>query len=304
MDELAGRPTGGTTEELASQFEEHRPHLRAVARRMLGSAAAADDAVQETWLRLSRTDPGAIGDLRAWLTTVLARICLNALRTRSRRGEEPLAEHLPDPVVEPAADPERAAVLADLVGLALLVVLDTLTPAERLSFVLHDMFGFRFSEIAPLLGRSLPATRQLASRARRRVRDTTRPPEADLSRQRAAVDAFLAAARGGDFDALVGVLHPDVLLRADAGPGPVVAVLGAAAVAGQALRFADPAQRRVPVLVDGRAGLLTVVGGAPVSVMGFTVARDRIVAIDLLADPARLGRLDLAAVLAASPDPT
>lgn len=281
--------------ELADRFEEHRPYLRAVAHRMLGSAAAAEDAVQETWLRLSRTDPQGIEDLRAWLTTVLARICLNALRTRSRRGEEPLPAHLPDPVVEPA-DPEREAVLADSVGLALLVVLDTLTPAERLSFVLHDVFGFPYEEIAPLLGRSLPATRQLASRARRRVRDTSRAPEVDPSRQRAAVDAFLAAARAGDFDALVGVLHPDVLLRADTGPGPLVAVRGAAAVAGQALRFADPVQRQVPVLADGRPGLVTVRAGTPVSVMSFTVDRDRIVAIDLLADPSRLARLDLDAM--------
>lgn len=291
MDDQASRPTGGTTEELAGRFEEHRPHLRAVAGRMLGSTAAADDAVQETWLRLSRTDPGPIEDLRAWLTTVLARICLNALRTRSRRGEEPLPEHLPDPVVEPA-DPEREAVLADSVGLAMLVVLDTLTPAERLSFVLHDMFGFRYEEIAPLLGRSLPATRQLASRARRRVRDTTRPPDPDLARQRQAVDAFQAAARGGDFDALVGVLHPDVLLRADTGP-QVVVVRGAAEVAGRALLFSRPDQRTVPVLVDGRAGLLTVRAGVAVSVLAFTVARGRIVAMDLLADPSRLDHLDL-----------
>lgn len=292
MDELASRPTGETTEELAERFEEHRAHLRAVGHRMLGSSAAADDAVQETWLRLSRTDAGPIEDLRAWLTTVLARICLNALRTRSRRGEEPLPAHLPDPVVEPA-DPEREAVLADSVGLAMLVVLDTLTPAERLSFVLHDMFGFRYEEIAPLLGRSLPAARQLASRARRRVRDTTRPPDPDLARQREAVDAFLAAARGGDFDALVGVLHPDVLLRADTGPGPLTEVRGAAEVAGRALLFSRPDQRTVPVLVDGRPGLLTVRAGIPVSVMGFAVSRGRIVALDLLTDRTRLDHLDL-----------
>jgi RNA polymerase sigma factor (sigma-70 family) len=297
MDELASQLTGETTKKLAERFEEHRPHLHGIARRMLGPAA--DDAVQETWLRLSRTDPRQIEDLRAWLTTVLARVCLNALRARSRRGEQPLEAHRPDPVVGPA-DPEPEAVLADSVGLALQVVLDTLTPAERLAFVLHDVFGFRFEEIAPLLGRSLPATRQLASRGRRRVRDTTRPPGADRSRQREAVDAFLAAARDGDFDRLVGVLHPDVLLRADTGPGPVLAVRGAAAVAGRALMFSDPTQRTVPALVDGRAGLVTERSGTAVSVLSFTVAGGRVVAIDLLADPDRLARLDLRAVLAAS----
>ncbi|KJK55418.1 sigma-70 family RNA polymerase sigma factor [Saccharothrix sp. ST-888] len=282
-------------EFLAEQFEAHRSHLRAVAYRMLGSLSEADDAVQETWLRLDRSDSSGVENMGGWLTTVVGRVCLNMLRSRTSRREDPLGVHVPDPVVGPAAGmgPEQQALLADSVGLALLVVLDTLAPAERLAFVLHDMFAVPFDEIAPIVGRTPAATRQLASRARRRVQGTP-APDADLARQREVVDAFLAAARGGDFEALVAVLDPDVVLRADAGalrPGAVVR--GAQAVAGGAITFAHLAQAARPALVNGAAGVVAVSEGRPVSVAAFTIARGKVVALDILTDPERLARLDL-----------
>jgi RNA polymerase sigma factor (sigma-70 family) len=283
---------------VAERFEEHRAHLRAVAYRMLGSIAEADDAVQEAWLRLSRSDARGVENLRGWLTTVVARVCLSMLHSRTSRREEPLDVRLPDPIVSPEdeVDPEQEALLADAVGLALLVILETLTPAERLAFVLHDMFQVPFEEIALMVGRSPAAARQLASRARRRVRGAAPAPDADLARQREAVDAFLAAARGGDFDALVAVLDPEVVLRADRGaiPGASRVVRGARDVAEGALAFAELARFARPALVNGAAGLVVAPHGQPFSVMGFTVSRGRIVEIDILADPARLRRLDLA----------
>src|SRR5512132_4159664 len=246
---------------LAQQFEEHRTHLRAVAYKMLGSLSEADDAVQEGWLRLSRSDTSEVENLRAWLTTVVARVCLNVLRSRRTRDEVPLDVHVPDPIVSAAdgTQPEHEALLADSVGLALLVVLQTLTPAERLAFVLHDMFAVPFDDIAPILDRSPAAARQLASRARRRVQDAAPAPDTDVARQRSVVDAFLAAAREGDFDALVAVLHPDVLLRVDSGPLPLGAsreVRGAAAVVEHAVRFARLAAFARPALVNGAAGFV------------------------------------------------
>jgi RNA polymerase sigma factor (sigma-70 family) len=284
-------------EWLAERWQAHAPHLRAVAYRMLGSLSEADDAVQEAWLRLSRTDTSGIGNLGGWLTTVVARVCLDMLRARGSRREEPLEAHLPDPIIsrEDAVDPEQQALLAEGVGLALLVVLQTLAPAERLAFVLHDMFGVPFEEIAPILDRSPTAARQLASRARRRVRGSAPAPDADLASQRAVVDAFLAAARDGDFEALVEMLDPDVVLRADSGAmrGASVQFRGAAAVAEQALSFSWLAQYARPALVNGTAGLVVATRERPYSVMGFTVRGGRIVEIDILADPARLGQLDL-----------
>jgi RNA polymerase sigma factor (sigma-70 family) len=282
-------------EWLAQGFEANRTHLRAVAYRMLGSLAEADDAVQEAWLRLSRSGGAGIENLGGWLTTVVARVSLDLLRARSSRREEPLAPHLPDPVVsrQDAADPEHQALVADGVGLALLVVLDTLTPAERLAFVLHDTFGMPFEEIAPVLDRSPAAARQLASRARRRVREAAAVPDADLTRQRVVVDAFLAAARDGDFDALLAVLDPDVVLRAEHAGGST-AVRGGRAVAGAALGFAWLARSARPALVNGAAGVVAAPRGRPFSVLGFTVSGGRIVEIDILADPERLRRLDLA----------
>ncbi len=286
---------------LADRFEAHRGRLKAVAYRMLGSLSEAEDAVQEAWLRLSRSDTGAVENLGGWLTTVVGRVCLDMLRSRTSRREEPAGTHLPDPVVSHAdgIDPEQEALVADSVGLALLVVLQSLGPAERLAFVLHDMFGVPFEEIAPIVGRTSAATRQLASRARRRVQGTAPAPQADPVRQRQVVDAFLAAARGGDFDALVAVLAPDVVLRADTGAvteGGLRVVRGAAAVAGQALafqRFAS-AYTAQPALVNGVAGIVSTANGQPMSVLSFTIAEDRITAIDILADPDRLRRLDLA----------
>jgi len=274
---------------LAERFEEQRSHLHAVAYRMLGSSVEASDAVQETWLRLSRSDTSGIENLAGWLTTVVARVCLDMLRSRHARREDPLDVHVPDPIVtrEDAMDPEQEVLLSDAVGLALLVVLDTLAPAERLAFVLHDMFGVPFEEIAPIVGRSATAARQLASRARRRVRGAA-VPDADRTRQREVVDAFFAAARGGDFEALVSLLDPDVVLRSD-----IRVARGAAAVAGSALMFADPARRLHPVLVNGAAGVVITADGRPVSVMGFTVTGGKIVEIEALADPERLARLDL-----------
>ena len=283
-------------DRLAGRFEAHRPHLRAVAYRMLGSLSEADDAVQEAWLRLSRTDAGAVGNLGGWLTTVVARLCLDMLRARTARREEPLGPHLPDPVVDPEGglDPEHQALVAEGVGLALLVVLETLTPAERLAFVLHDTFAVPFEEVAAILERSPAAARQLASRARRRVRQAAPVADADRTGPRVVVDAFLAAARDGDFDALLGVLDPDVVVRADQGPVPAGAsrvVRGARAAASQALAFAGRARLARPALVNGGAGLVVAANGRTLSVMGFTVARGRIVEIDILTDPERLRRL-------------
>jgi RNA polymerase sigma-70 factor (ECF subfamily) len=293
------------SEWLADRFEEHRAHLRAVAYRMLGSLTDADDAVQDTWLRLSRSGAGEVENLGGWLTTIVARVCLNMLRSRNLRREESLAVHVPDPLVSPDGElqPETEAVLADSVGLALLVVLDTLTPAERLAFVLHDMFELPFEEIAPMVGRTPAAARQLASRARRRVKGAAvRAPDPDLARQRDVVDAFFSAARGGDFDALVAVLDPDVVLRLDAGarrPAASMAIHGAAAVARQALTGLASGLSAVdlrPALVNGAAGLVVTRHGRPVSVMGFTVADGKIVEIDTIADPERVRRI-AAAVL-------
>ncbi len=283
---------------LAERFEEHRSHLRAVAYRMLGSLSEADDAVQEAWLRLSRADAGAIENLGGWLTTVVARVSVDVLRRRASRREEPLGAHLPEPIVDPVdgTDPEYEALLGDSVGLALLVVLDTLTPAERLAFVLHDMFAVPFDTIASMIDRSPEATRQLASRARRRVRGAAPPPDPDLETQWRVVDAFIAAARSGDFDALVAVLDPDVVLRADWGEaarGASVEVHGAAEVARRATIWArvDLTMRRA--LVNGAAGMVVLRNGKPFTVVGIAVRGGRVVEMDFLADPERLARLDL-----------
>jgi RNA polymerase sigma factor (sigma-70 family) len=289
---------------LAERFQAHRPHLRAVAYRMLGSLTEADDAVQGAWLRLnrSRTDASEIHNLGGWLTTLVARECLDMLRARTSRHEEPLGVHLPEPVVshQDGGDPEQQALLAEGVGLALLVVLDTLAPAERLAFVLHDMFAVPFEEIGPIVGRSATAAKMLASRARRRVQGANTVPDADLARQREVVDAFFAAARDGDFEALLAVLDPDVVVRADAGAVPAGAsrvVRGAAAVAEQALTtggFSRLARMAQPALVNGAAGVVFAAGGRPFAVVGFTVRQGRIAEIDILADPERLSRLELA----------
>ena len=281
---------------LARRFDAERGRLRAVAYRMLGSLADAEDAVQEAWVRLARTDAAAIDNLGGWLTTVVGRVCLDMLRARAARPEDS-AGSLPDPVVTygDVPDPETEALLADSVGLALLVVLDTLTPAERLAFVLHDTFGVPFDEIGRTLGRSTDAAKMLASRARRRVRGATPadPAHVDPARQRAVVDAFLAAARGGDVAALLAVLDPDVVLRADTAGGPVLAT-GAQEVAGRAATFARLAAHVRPVLVNGLPGVLAATAdGEPMSVMAFTVAGDRIVEIDSIADPRRLAALNL-----------
>jgi RNA polymerase sigma factor (sigma-70 family) len=279
---------------LAQRFEDHRAHLRAVAYRMLGSAGEADDAVQEAWLRLSRADTSDVANLGGWLTTVVARVCLNMLQSRKSRREEPIGDRLAEPAAgrQDGVDPEDEALLAEGVGLALLVVLDTLTPAERLAFVLHDLFDVPFEEVAAVVGRSPAAARQLASRARRRVQGSA-PPDADLARQRAVVDAFLAASRGGDFDALLAVLDPEVVLRADpaaARMGVAGEVRGAAAVA---QTFAGRARAARPALVDGAAAAVWAPGGRPRVVVGFTIAEGRIVGIELLADPERLRQLDV-----------
>jgi RNA polymerase sigma-70 factor, ECF subfamily len=286
---------------LTDQFEANRTHLRAVAYRMLGSVSEADDAVQEAWLRLSRTDTSDVENLRAWLTTVVARVSLDMLRSRKSRREEPLGPRVPEPIVsrEDEADPEHEALLADSVGLALLVVLETLSPAERLAFVLHDMFAVPFDEIAPLVERTPAATRQLASRARRRVQGAAPVPDSSVADQRQIVDAFLAAARGGDFEALLEVLDPEVVLRVDRGALPAGAkgeFRGAPAVLAQVANFAQLARFARPALVNGTAGFVVAPRGRPVAVAGFTVAHGRIVEIDLLADPARLGELDLTAL--------
>ena len=283
---------------LAERFEEHRPRLRSVAYRMLGSVAEADDAVQEAWLRLSRTGDDSIENLGGWLTTVVSRISLNVLRSRDTRREQPLTGRFPEPIIDPAdgTDPEHEALLADSVGVALLVVLETLTPPERLAFVLHDMFGVPFDEIARVVDRSPDAARQLASRARRRVRAGSTEPDASLDAQREVVDAFVAASREGDFARLVAVLDPDMVLRADFGPDapiPFREVHGAEAVAGQAEMYSRIGLEMHPVLVNGAPGFVAMRDGERFSVGGFTIANGRIVAMDILADPARLSRLDL-----------
>ena len=270
------------------EFERNRRHLEAVAYRMLGSRSEAEDAVQEAWLRLSRSDTEAVENLAGWLTTVVARVSLDMLRSRRARREDYVA--LPEPIVTIEDGPADEAVLADSVGLALLVVLDTLTPAERLAFVLHDMFGVTFDEIAAILDRSEAATRQLASRARRRVRGATPRTDPDLREQRRVVDAFLAAARAGDFEGLIQVLDPDVVFRADRGPrGARMPITGAAEVADTILargaRFAPHAR---PAIVNGNAGVIVVPGKKPIAVVSFSVADGRIVEIDLVADPAKL----------------
>ena len=282
---------------LARRFEAARGHLRAVAHQMLGSLAEAEDAVQEAWLRMSRADVSGVENLTGWLTTVVGRICLDVLRARRARREEPLEWHLPDPVIVAVdgTDPERETVLADSVGLALLIVMDALAPAERVAFVLHDLFGVPFAEIATILGRTPAATKMLASRARRRVHADAVLPDADMARQREVVDAFLAASRAGDFDALVALLDPDVVLRADVGAGQMgisALVRGAATVAGRALLFARAASGLgYPVVVQGVAGVVSLQDGRPAVVLAYTVVGDRIAAIDVLADPQRLAAL-------------
>jgi RNA polymerase sigma factor (sigma-70 family) len=287
---------------LAEGFEQNRTRLRAVAYRMLGSFAEADDAVQEAWLRLSRSDASGVDNLAGWLTTIVARVCLNVLRSRHTRRVELMGVHVPDPVVSRAdrTSPEDEALLADSVGLALQVVLETLAPAERLAFVLHDMFDLPFDEIAPLVGRSPATARQLASRARRRVRGAdVQTPDPDLARQREVVDAFFAAAHHGDLDALVAVLDPDVVLRSDGGtthPEASGVLHGAAAVAGRALMVAQPSALKRPALVNGAAGVVITLSGQPVAVMGFTFSRGKIAEIDVIIDPERLHRLGLPAL--------
>jgi RNA polymerase sigma factor (sigma-70 family) len=285
----------GENDWLAEGFEEQRAHLRAIAFRMLGSLTEADDAVQDTWLRVSRADTSVVENLGGWLTTIVARICLNMLRSRNVRREESLEAHLPDPVISPVGElgPEDEALLADSVGLALLVVLDALAPAERLAFVLHDMFELPFDEIAPMVGRTPTAARQLASRARRRVKGAD-IPDPDLARQRTVVDAFFLAARSGDFDALVALLHPEVVLRVDFGPSRPAAstiVRGAVAVARQARLGANPAALLHPALINGAAGVVITLNGQPHGVMAFTVVNDQVVELDIIADPERIRRV-------------
>jgi RNA polymerase sigma-70 factor (ECF subfamily) len=285
----------GENDVLAERFEENRPRLRAAAYRMLGSLAEADDAVQEAWLRLSRADTSGVHNLGAWLTTVVGRVCLDLLRSRAARREESLDAPALDPVATHAGgvDPEQEALLADSVGLALLVVLETLAPAERLAFVLHDMFAVSFDEIAPIVGRSPAAARQLASRARRRVQSDAATPDADVSRQREIVDAFLAAARGGEFAALLALLDPDVVMRGDrtaARLGGFGEVHGSEPVAGF---FSGRAQGALPALIDGAVGAVVVVGAEPRIAIGFTVAGGRIIGIDVVAEPEQLRALDV-----------
>src|ERR1700704_2414783 len=295
-----------TPEQLAEQFEEHRPHVRAVAYRMLGSVNEAEDAVQEAWIRMSRTDVSGVDNLRGWLTTVVARVCLDMLRTRASRREQPLhddAVHVPDPIVRAISrwdeGPEADAILADSVGLALLVVLEKLDPAERLAFVLHDVFGMTFEEIAPIVDRSVVATRQLASRARRRVQGQAPTSDADLRKQRRVVDAFLAAVQDGDFEALVAVLDPEIVLRADGGAAKGMSrlVRGAQAVVAQAAAFSKLGLSSQVVLVNGNVGVVSrLPDGRLLSVIGFTIAGGKVVEMDILADPDRLSRLDLSAI--------
>jgi RNA polymerase sigma-70 factor, ECF subfamily len=288
-----------TTDWPAAEFQAHRAHLRAVAYRMLGSLTEADDAVQETWLRLTRpsTSTADVRNRRAWLTTVVSRVCLDMLRARTARREDPLDVHVPDPVVAPVADdPEQHALMADAVGLALLVVLDTLSPAERLAFVLHDIFAVPFEQIGPILDRSPAAAKQLASRARNRLRGAPGPGAPDPARQREVAEAFLAAARGDDFEGLLAVLDPAVVLRVDAGAspfGPSRLVKGAPEVAAQAHQYARLARFARPVLVNGTPGFLVARGDQPLALIGLAVRDGKITEIDILADPDRLTRLDL-----------
>jgi RNA polymerase sigma-70 factor (ECF subfamily) len=293
---------------LADQFEEQRPHLRSVAYRMLGSVTEADDAVQDAWLRLSRADRSDVQNLGAWLTTVVARVCLNMLRAREQRREDPFEVRVPDPIVSPetGVDPEHEALLADSVGLALLVVLESLTLAERVAFVLHDLFAVSFDEIAPLIERTPAATRQLASRARRRVQGQAPAPDPDLARQREVVDAFFAASRNGDFEALVAVLDPDVVLRSDGGtarPRLNLVLRGAPAVAGQAFTAGRLSPFVRPALINGAAGVVVAAPGRLMFVMAFTVTGGKIVAIDVLADPDRLQAIDLSVLDRRRPAP-
>ncbi|MGE2817276.1 sigma-70 family RNA polymerase sigma factor [Mycobacterium heidelbergense] len=284
---------------LTQRFEAARPQLGAIAYRMLGSIDDAQDAVQEAWLRLRRSGADGIANLDAWLTTVVARICLNMLRDRHARGREELVAHLPDPIVDPVgeSDPEHRAMLADAVGLALFVVLDTLPPAERLAFVLHDVFTVPFDQIAPIVDRTPEATRKLASRARRRIEQADPVPDGNLTAQREAVDAFFAAGRSGDFDRLVSVLHPDVVLRGDFGAGTArFRADGAASVAKLARSYAGPEREARAATVNGAAGAVIFVGGHATAIMGFVVRDGLIAAIDVLADPARIAKLDLGAL--------
>ena len=282
---------------LAQKFEEKRHRLRAVAYRMLGSLSEADDALQEAWLRLNRSETSVIGNLDGWLTTVIGRVCLDVLRSRKSRREEPLDNHVPDLIVsrEDGMDPEHEALIADSVGIALLVVLETLGPSERLAFVLHDMFAVPFDEIAPIVGCSPVAARQLASRARRRVRGAAPIPDVDLKQQRKVVDAFFAAVREGDFEALVAVLDPEVVVRSDQGTRRLVQ--GARTAAEGALMFSHLAQRIQPVLVNGVPGIVSrLASGQVFAVVSFTVKGDRIAEIDVIRDPDHLRRLDLTAM--------
>jgi RNA polymerase sigma factor (sigma-70 family) len=284
---------------LTGRFEAARPQLGAIAYRMLGSIDDAQDAVQEAWLRLNRSSAEGIANLDAWLTTVVARICLNTLRDRQARHREKPVAQLPDPIVDAHGefDPEHRAMLADAVGLALFVVLDTLPPAERLAFVLHDVFTVPFDQIAPIVDRTPEATRKLASRARRRIQQADPIPDADIAAQREAVDAFFAAGRSGDFDRLVSVLHPDVVLRGDFGSGAgLLRAEGASSVAKLARGFATPEREVRPATVNGAAGAVVYVAGQPTTIMAFVVRDGVVAAIDVLADPERIARLDLRAV--------
>jgi RNA polymerase sigma-70 factor, ECF subfamily len=290
----------GDQEVIAGRFEAHRPRLRAVAYRMLGSLSEADDAVQEVWLRLSRTGADGIENLNSWLTTVVGSVCIDMLRMRNARREEPYGPHVPEPIVSPESglDPEHEALLADSVGLALLVVLEELTPAERLAFVLHDMFGVPFSEIAAIVDRSPDAARQLASRGRRRVRSAAPQPDADPERQRELVAAFISASRDGAFDTLVEILHPDVVLRVDRGTHKSREIVGSHAVAEQARSFARLGGFARPALVNGAAGFIVVREGVLLTVAGFTIVGGRITEINLLADADRLSVFDVASLRA------
>jgi RNA polymerase sigma factor (sigma-70 family) len=283
---------------LAERFQEHRPRLRAVAYRMLGSTSEADDAIQEAWIRLSRSNAGEIDNLEAWLVTAVGRVALNMLRSRKTRREEPLDAHLPDPIVDRAdgIDPEHEALLADSVGLALLVVLETLTPAERLAYVLHDMFSVPFDEIGAILDRSPDAARQLASRGRRRIRGADTTPDADPAAQQEVVEAFLAAARDGDFDALVAVLDPDIVVREDTGSGTLVEVRGAENVARRAMAASQLGLVARPARINGAAGWVSRLDGDVYAIGALTLQNGRITAMDILLDPARLARLDLTAL--------
>jgi RNA polymerase sigma-70 factor (ECF subfamily) len=288
---------------LVERFEQNRARLRAIAYRMLSSLDEADDAVQQVWVQLSRSSADGVENLDAFLTTIVVRVCLNALRARRTRREEPMGAHVPDPLISRVdqVSPEDEVLLADSVGLALQVVLETLAPAERLAFVLHDMFDLTFDEIAPMAGRTTAATRQLASRARRRVREAdVRAPEREPDRQREAVDAYFAAAHRGDFQALLAILDPDVVLRCDAGsarPDQSMVLRGSEPVARRALDTADPSVPKHPVLVNGAAGAVVMLHGQLVAVMGFTVSERRIVEIDAIIDPARLGAIDVTAIV-------